>query len=49
MDGFRGAVKLGHSHISMIEKFGRFPHRNEVLGRESTPEQLEYLKDAYRY
>ena len=30
-------------HLEVIEKFGRFAHRNEVLGRESTPEELEYL------
>ena len=31
-------------HLVPIEKFGRFPHRNEVLGRESTPEEIEFLK-----
>ncbi|MEZ5815158.1 MAG: DUF924 family protein [Alphaproteobacteria bacterium] len=31
-------------HLVPIEKFGRFPHRNEVLGRESTDEELEFLK-----
>src|SRR5690606_35231277 len=30
-------------HHEVIEKFGRFPHRNAVLGRESTPEEEEYL------
>ena len=25
-------------------RFGRFPHRNEILGRESTPEELAFLK-----
>lgn len=29
---------------SVIERFGRFPHRNEALGRKSTPEELEFLK-----
>jgi uncharacterized protein (DUF924 family) len=36
-------------HKEIIEKFGRFPHRNEVLGRESTPEEVEYLKEAERF
>lgn len=27
-----------------IYRFGRFPHRNAVLGRESTPEEVEFLK-----
>ncbi len=31
-------------HLVIIERFGRFPHRNEALGRESTPEELEFLK-----
>jgi uncharacterized protein (DUF924 family) len=31
-------------HREVIERFGRFPHRNAVLGRRSTPEELEFLK-----
>ena len=30
-------------HLTIIERFGRFPHRNAVLGRPSTPEELAYL------
>jgi uncharacterized protein (DUF924 family) len=30
-------------HRDVIARFGRHPHRNEVLGRQSTPEELEYL------
>ncbi|MBU0800252.1 MAG: DUF924 domain-containing protein [Alphaproteobacteria bacterium] len=30
-------------HLEVIEKFGRFPHRNAVLGRENTPEEEAYL------
>ncbi len=30
-------------HLKVIEQFGRFPHRNEVLGRENTAEEAEYL------
>jgi uncharacterized protein (DUF924 family) len=30
-------------HRDVIAKFGRFPHRNALLGRESTPAELEYL------
>jgi uncharacterized protein (DUF924 family) len=29
----------------IIERFGRFPHRNEILGRESTPEERAFLVD----
>ncbi len=32
------------NHLDIIEKFGRFPHRNPVLGRRSTPEELAFLK-----
>jgi uncharacterized protein (DUF924 family) len=31
-------------HYDIIARFGRFPHRNEILGRESTPEETEFLK-----
>lgn len=30
-------------HYNVVAKFGRFPHRNAVLGRENTPEEEEYL------
>lgn len=38
--GYEYALK----HHDVIEKFGRFPHRNAVLGRESSQEELEYLE-----
>ncbi|GAA6618984.1 DUF924 family protein [Scytonema sp. NUACC26] len=31
-------------HMKVIERFGRFPHRNAILGRTSTPEEKEFLK-----
>ncbi|BDW10729.1 membrane protein [Polynucleobacter sp. SHI8] len=31
-------------HQNIIERFGRYPHRNKILGRESTPTELEFLK-----
>jgi uncharacterized protein (DUF924 family) len=31
-------------HRDIIQRFGRFPHRNSILGRASTPEELEFLK-----
>jgi uncharacterized protein (DUF924 family) len=30
-------------HLELIERFGRFPHRNAVLGRVSTPDEEAYL------
>ena len=32
-------------HHDIIERFGRFPHRNDILGRESTTEELSFLKE----
>ena len=37
---YRYAVR----HREIIERFGRFPHRNAALGRESTPEEREFLR-----
>ena len=31
-------------HQTVIQRFGRFPHRNRILGRASTPEEVEFLK-----
>jgi uncharacterized protein (DUF924 family) len=32
------------AHRDIIRRFGRFPHRNAILGRASTPEEIEFLK-----
>ena len=32
-------------HFDIIKRFGRYPHRNSALGRESTPEETEFLKE----
>jgi len=31
-------------HMEIVERFGRFPHRNEILGRATTPEEAEFLE-----
>ena len=36
-------VDWGRKHLDVVARFGRFPHRNETLGRSSTPEEQEYL------
>ncbi|MCZ6604478.1 MAG: DUF924 domain-containing protein [Alphaproteobacteria bacterium] len=33
-------------HATIVERFGRFPHRNAILGRESTPEEKAFLADG---
>ena len=35
--------KFAQQHRDIIAKFGRFPHRNAVLGRESTAAEIEWL------
>lgn len=37
-------VKWAEAHKVIIDRFGRFPHRNDVLGRKSTAEETEFLK-----
>lgn len=32
-------------HYDIVKRFGRYPHRNRILGRESTPEEIEFLKE----
>lgn len=39
-----GTVDYAIRHQQVIERFGRFPHRNKILGRASTPEEEEFLK-----
>ena len=34
-----------HKHWEIVRRFGRFPHRNAVLGRQSTPAEIEFLKE----
>ncbi len=39
-----GGVDYAERHHAIIARFGRFPHRNRALGRVSTPEEEEFLK-----
>lgn len=41
---FTALHKYAGMHRDIIVKFSRYPHRNEWLGRESTPEEVEHLK-----
>ena len=40
---FATIAQFAELHRDIIDRFGRFPHRNEVLGRTNTPEEDEYL------
>jgi uncharacterized protein (DUF924 family) len=39
-------LKMAETHYTTVERFGRFPDRNPILGREPTPEEQEYLQKA---
>jgi uncharacterized protein (DUF924 family) len=41
--GLRGYVRSAHRHAEIVARFGRFPHRNAVLGRQSTDEERAFL------
>lgn len=43
--GHEEALRYEIAHRGVIERFGRYPARNVALGRESTPEELAYLKE----
>ena len=42
-EGFQGMLDFEHRHRDIILRFGRYPHRNKVLGRQSTAEEIEFL------
>lgn len=42
--GLENNLKYELAHKKIIDQFGRYPHRNEALGRTSTAEELEFLK-----
>jgi uncharacterized protein (DUF924 family) len=42
-----GSDKYALNHLELIERFGRFPHRNAVLGRENTAEEDAFLSDGH--
>ncbi len=43
-EGMEQNLDFELKHKVIIDRFGRYPHRNAVLGRESTPEELAFLK-----
>ncbi len=42
-DGEGAPLDWARKHFDVIRRFGRFPHRNAILGRASTPEETEFL------
>jgi uncharacterized protein (DUF924 family) len=43
--GERGALEWAEKHAAIVRRFGRYPHRNAILGRTSTPEELLFLQE----
>jgi uncharacterized protein (DUF924 family) len=41
---FEASLRYAEQHRAIIARFGRFPHRNQILGRSSTPAEIEFLK-----
>ena len=41
---FANFLDYAHKHRDVVQKFGRFPHRNDILGRSSSPEEIAFLK-----
>lgn len=44
-EGLEREYTFEKRHLEIIERFGRYPHRNAVLGRESTAEEIAFLKE----
>ncbi|MBO9517561.1 MAG: DUF924 domain-containing protein [Porphyrobacter sp.] len=47
--GRRFGMPFARSHYRMIARFGRFPHRNKVLGRRSTPAEERAVKSGFAW
>jgi uncharacterized protein (DUF924 family) len=43
---FASMLDYAHRHRVVIERFGRFPHRNAILGRQSTAEEIAFLRES---
>ena len=43
-DGLGEPLAWAIKHLEVIQRFGRFPHRNTILGRDSTVDEIEFLK-----
>lgn len=44
-EGLENAYKFEIAHKQIIDQFGRYPHRNAAMGRESTAAELEFMKE----
>jgi uncharacterized protein (DUF924 family) len=42
--GERASLEWAEKHALIVRRFGRYPHRNAILGRASTPEEIAFLE-----
>jgi uncharacterized protein (DUF924 family) len=45
LPGLEDNLRFEHAHKAIIDRFGRYPHRNAILGRSSTAEELAFLNE----
>ena len=38
-------ISFHRYHLQVVKKYGHFPHRNEIMGRINTPEEVKFLED----
>ncbi len=43
-NGIQSSLEYEIKHKAIIERYGRYPHRNKILGRVSSQEEIEFLK-----
>src|SRR5690606_23658565 len=41
---YKNLARVARQHLRLLERFGRYPHRNALLGRESSPEERRELE-----
>ena len=47
--GLENNLRFARHHYDIVERFGRFPHRNKILGRESSEAEVEYLNSKQAF
>ena len=47
--GLESNLRFARHHHDIVARFGRFPHRNAVLGRDSTADEIAYLNSKQAF
>ena len=47
--GLQDNARFARHHMGLVERFGRFPHRNAILGRQSSEDEIEYLNSEQAF